>query len=369
MKEIEGMSSRKFFIKNLEENKTPKEIIEYLKNNIPKSDLTRSYNNFIHQFTDWSKSHREYMLNHFGIPIDVPYQIKPKDDFTVPVEIRIKDFCNNRLNQGVPIETLAKTALYQVPEQRRKVKWHQICNYINSFARNNPELFQKHYGIKVDDYFSAAEYLNNHMDIKFKKQKRKYKIPTKYDIEGLPLKQFIQNQIDNYPKQDIRNIFNKILALYPENRQEIRTTIGRCAKEWISDNPTHHECRNVANSLEKFQSKFKTSPTKIKLLKDILANNEIEKCKQNYTENTLKEKIKKIKNGKKKTVNQHTLNTTISRMKRIIKHRIKNPSADFNELKLIAKKTLSKSALNMILATPIKDLKKLKIIEKKEKFC
>ncbi len=175
------------------------------------------------------------------------------------------------------------------------------------------------------------------------------------DIEGLPLKQFIQKQLEKYPKQDIKDILNKISPLYPKNLQEIRTTIGRCAKSWISDNSKHIDRKNVANSLEKFQSGFKTSPTKMKLLKDILANKEIEKCKQNYTENSL---IEKMENDKKKTVNQHTINTTISRMKRIIKHRIKNPSADFDNLKLIAKKTLSKSALNMILATPIKEIKK-----------
>ena len=234
------------------------------------------------------------------------------------------------------------------------------CYNINSFARNNPELFQKLYGIRVDDYFSAAEYLNTHMDIKFKKQKRKFKTPTKYSIEGLPLKQFIQNQLENFPKQDIKELFNKISPLYPKNHQEIKTTIGRCAKTWISEHPGHSECKNVADSLEKFQSSFNTSHTKMQLLKDILKNNDIKKCKQNYVKNTL------IGEDKSKTINKHSLNTTISRMKRIIKHRTTHPSADFDELKLIAKRTLSKSALNMILSTPIKDLKKLKIIEKKE---
>ncbi len=357
---IEGLSSKKFFIKNLEENKTPKEIIEYLKINIPKNDLPSSYNNFIHQFIDWSKSHREYLLTHFGIPIDVGYQIKQKDDFTVPVEIRIKEFCNKRLNQGVPLETFAKTVLYQVPEPRRKIKWRQICNNINSFARNNPKLFQKHYGIKIDDYFSAAKYLNTHMDIKFKNQKRKFIIPTKYSIEGLPLKNFIQNELENSPKQNINDIFNKILKLYPKNHQEIKTTIGRCAKTWISDHPKHSNCKNVTNSLEKFQSGCKTSNTKMQLLKDILANNTIEQCKQNHAKNTLSEK------GTSKAVSEHSLNTTISRMKRIIKHRIANPAATFDELKLIAKKSLSKSALNRILSTTIQDLNKLKIIEKKK---
>ncbi len=95
----------------------------------------------------------------------------------------------------------------------------------------------------------------------------------------------------------------------------------------------------------------------MQLLKDILANNEIEKCKQNYANNTLIEK------GPSKIINEHSLNTTISRMKRIIKYRKAHPSATFDELKLISKKNLSKSALNMILSTPIKDLKKLKFNE------
>jgi uncharacterized protein YerC len=359
-KEIEGLSSRKFFNKSMEENKSPKEIVEYLKQNIPKNDLKSSYDNFIHSFREWAKDHREYLLEHFNIPKDVDYQIKQNKDFTVPVEIRLNDFCTKRLNQGVPLETFAKTALNQVPENRRKLKWRQITKEINSYAQNNPELFHKQYDIRVDEKFSAADYLSSHMNIKFTKQKRTFKSPTKYSIEGLPLKQFIQKELDHFPKQEIKDLFNKISHFYPKKQHEIRTTIGRCAKAWISDNSMHVDCKKVANSLDKFQSSFKTSNTKMQLLKDILENKEIKQCKQNYTNNTLKEK------GTSKTVNEHTLNTTISRMKRIIKHRTTHPSATFDELKLFSKKNLSKSALNMILSTPIQDLKKLKIIEKKK---
>ncbi len=359
-KEIEGLSSRKFFIKSLEENKSPKEIGEYLKKNIPKNDLIPAYDNFIHQFRDWAKDNREYLLHHYGIPIDVQYQIIPNSDFNTQAEIRIQDFCAKRLKQGIPLETFAKTALYQVPENRRKLKWRQITKEINSYAQNNPELFHKQYGIRIDEKFSAADYLSSHMDIKFKKQKRTFKSPTKYSIEGLPLKQFIQSELNHFPKQEIKDLFNKISLFYPKKQHEIRTTIGRCAKAWISDNSMHVDCKKVANSLEKFRNKFNTSNTKMQLLKDILENKEIEQCKQNYTNNTLKEK------GTSKTVNEHTLNTTISRMKRIIKHRTTHPSATFDDLKLISKKSLSKSALNMILSAPIQDLKKLKIIEKKK---
>ncbi|MHA1718705.1 MAG: hypothetical protein ACTSXK_04205 [Promethearchaeota archaeon] len=212
--------------------------------------------------------------------------------------------------------------------------------------------------------------MSSRIDVGFKKQKRKHTTPTKYSIEGLSLKKYIQKQLDNSPKPDINDLFNKIAPLYPKNHKEIKNTIGRCAKTWISNNPHHPKCKNVADSLENFKSALKTSHPKTQLLKDILKNKEIEQCKRNYIKNTQKEiqkgnKGKKSKNDKKKKVNEHTLNTTISKMKRIIKFRIENPSATFDDLKLIAKRTLSKSALNIIITTPIKDLKKLKIVEKK----
>ena len=94
----------------------------------------------------------------------------------------------------------------------------------------------------------------------------------------------------------------------------------------------------------------------MELLKDILANNTIEQCKQNHAKNSLLEK------GTSKAISEHSLITTISRMKRIIKYRKTHPSADIDELKHISKKTITKRASNRRQSSPIKEIKKLKTI-------
>jgi len=322
---IEGRSIKEHIAETIAADKPLKDIMPTIVKDVPPDEVKQRLDLFHRTFREYVEDHRNYLLTQYNIPLDVDYYITPHTDFTQTITIRLKDYCYKRMDQHVPLVDFAQYILDINTIEDQKEEYRGITNFIREYAAEFPKKLKKIYPELLPGAPNLAAYLSPRLTWKFPKQTRVYAEVTKYDFEGLNLRQFYLKNLNTNPTTPVSTIYDRCVLKYPDSADYILTSLGREVNQWIKDQTDPLIAQRVNGALVLLRREHnKSIGAREKFYLALLRNQPLPQAREQYRTN--------YKKRYKENPSKATISTILSRLRGMVDYRFEHPRCTANTI-------------------------------------